>query len=124
MNKVIAQLKTVASGKQVAILKPIKPMDFVAISHSITEGIDDRVAAEYITEARLSFRQLGARYANEHERKLMSERAAQTIARELYGDVVEKLRDIQIQLWQDAPRYGDKVVEDIDDLISELTLRK
>lgn len=122
--KVIDQLKTVASGKQVAIMKPLKPDSFVSISHSISEGIDDRIAAEYVTEARLSFRQLGSRYANEYERNLLSERAAQTIARELYGDVVEKLRDIQIQLWQDAPRYGDKVVEAIDDLISELTLRK
>lgn len=124
MNRVISQLKTVASGKQVAILKPLKLTDVVSISHSISGPTDDRIASEYITEARLSFRQLGNRYANEDERRLLSERAAQTIARELYGDVVEKLRDIQIQLWQDAPRYGDKVVEAIDDLISELTLRK
>lgn len=124
MNKVISQLKTVASGKQVAILKPLKLTDVVSISHSINEPTDDRIASEYITEARLSFRQLGSRYANDHELELMSSRAAQTIARELYGDVIEKLRDIQVQLWQDAPRYGDKVMEDIDDLISELTLRK
>lgn len=124
MNRVINQLKTVASGKKLAITKPLDSMNFVSISHSISEGIYDKIVAEYVTEARLSFKQLGTLYANEDERRLLSERAAQTIARELYGDVIEKLRDIQIQLWQDAPRYGDKVVDAIDDLISELTLRK
>lgn len=123
MNKVISQLKTVATGTKVQILRPVS-FSPVEITHSINEAINDSVAAEYITEARLSFRQLGSVYANEDERRLLSERAAQTIARELYGDVIEKLRDIQVQLWQDAPRYGDKVMEDIDDLISELTLRK
>lgn len=118
--KVIDKLNTFKTGN---VFFNDKPLNFVNIDRKefpINDSGPNRLI-EYRTEARLGMTQLGS--GNVNEIKLLQEQAAMAIAHELYGDVVERLHDMLIFLWQQGPRYDDKLVKMVNSLIDELTLK-
>lgn len=119
--KVLDQLKTLAVGYQYAEHKETKYFHLQPDISQKTELPQKDTIFE--TSAKLVMRQVSSGYPNEFEKKLIQERAAQSIARELYGDVADELYDIMDQLYEDGPKYDDKVLEMIKKLIDKLELR-
>lgn len=118
--KVIDRLKTIRDG-YVAIHKPLK---FVDIQHLVEPPttIDQYKYPKYLTTATLEFSQIGTDESITEE-ILIRERAAKVIAFELYGEVIDRIRDILHYLYKEGPRYDDNVVKDLEKLISDLQLK-
>lgn len=119
MTSVIDQLKTYRNG----YVAPLKFRQF-----SLVENADLTSPSTYIkpnvsirTEAVLKFDQI----MEDHPQAMTyaRERAAVTIARTLYEDVIDDLIDIREEMWKDSPRYDDKVFKKVNALLSRLELR-
>lgn len=62
-------------------------------------------------------------YENKNAKDLAHKQAEKMIARELYGEIFDKLIDIREELWKNNNRYGDAVSNMVNELISELEIR-
>lgn len=117
--RVIDHLKEVVVGHRYAELTPLK---FTEFKHDYVPDMEiPQKQRVYETSAFFSVRAIGTGAIGEEEH--IRKQAAQMVARELYGEVVEKLIDIEEAIMQDRPRYGDKVFELVADLIDELSVR-
>lgn len=120
--RVIDQLKTLKTGYQWAEHKPTKyfsfdtkplPFDTVPNKNPV-----------YETTAWFKVRQVGSsKRMEDFELKLIHEQAAHSVARELYGDIVERLYKVVDILYEDGPKYDDEVLKEISSLIDDLQLR-
>lgn len=120
--KVIDQLKTLKVGYQWAEHKPTKYFT-LEYAQMPTEMSPNKWPI-YETTAYLKVRQLGDGVRPESiESKLVQEHAAISVARELYGDVLERLYSIRETLYEEGPRYNDQVLREINNLIDDLNLK-
>lgn len=120
--KVIDQLKTLAVGYQYEDHKPTKY--FSLESAEVPDHLLPNKNPVYETTAKLSVRQVGSwQVQTDIEKTLITEQAAHMVARELYGEVVDRLFGIVDILYEHGPRYDDSVLKEVMNLIDDLTLK-
>ena len=121
--KVIDQLQTAKVGYQYAEHKLTKYFS-LDVAAPLPYDVLPNEFPIYETTATLKMRQVGtSKNVESFEKKLIHEQAAMSIARELYGDVVERLYKVREVLYEDGPRYDDKVMNLVVKLIDDLLLR-
>lgn len=122
--KVIDQLRTLKTGYQWAEHKPTKyfSLDYAPLPDEMVPYPNKWPI--YETTAILKMRQMGNGVRPDSiESKLIQEKAAIAMARELYGDVLERLYSIRETLYEEGPRYNDQVLREINNLIDDLNLK-
>jgi hypothetical protein len=118
--KVIDHLKTLKTGYQMAEMTPLKYIKFEQKIVDIEVKPHNPV---YETSAYFSVRQVGNGYnPSEFEQAIIKKQAAKMVAREIYGEVVDKLYDILDVLYQEG-KYDDKVTKMVSSLADELLLK-
>lgn len=121
--KVIDQLQTARIGYQYKEHKPTKYFS-LDVAVPLQSDASPNKSPVYETTATLKMRQIGHGNSPDGiEKALIQERAAISIARELYGDVIERLYEVREVLYEEGPRYNDKVLDLVVDLIDDLLLK-
>lgn len=119
--KVIDQLRTYRDGfTHVSCVSPTKYFTLEE-TNQVSIDIPDSKKPIYETTATLKMRALGTGAIGEEEH--IRRQCAKSIARELYGDVVERLYDVIDILREEGPRYNDKVLIEIEKLTDDLLLK-
>lgn len=116
--KVIDHLKTNIIGRKLAEREPLKFTEFSTI-------IDKDVTPHspiYQTEAVLRVQQIGTGAIAEE--KYIRYQAAVMIADELYGEVIDGLRDILHDIYRTGPYYNPDTKKKIETMLNELTLKE
>lgn len=110
----VEALRTAETGKRFAINRHLSLICEVG---SITAPFSRGDAYEVKSEATFRIVQV----AND-SRALghLHDRAARALTHEVYGPVMDRLMEIRTMLWEDGPRYDDKIAEAIDELINDL----
>lgn len=112
--KVIENLKTVETGRRVAISPRMNFVTRIAESDvSIKEAI--------LVRSTMTF-EMNQIVPDRSKMPHAHDRAKVVMSREIYGEVIERLRDIREQLWENGPRYDDNILESVEQLIADLTL--
>lgn len=121
MTKVLDNLKTLRVGYQHVEASPTKYIKFDAKQTDVAPY----KTPVYETTATFSVRQVGQSNSDLRfdQQDMFAQRAAKMVARELYGEVLEQLHDIQEILYQEGPRYNNEVLRLVNSLIDELELR-
>src|SRR6218665_176502 len=105
MTKVLDNLKTIRVGYQHVEASPTKYIKFTAEQKDVAPY----KTPVYETTATLSVRQVGQINGDLRfdEQAMIANRAAKMVARELYGEVLDQLHDIQEVLYKEGPRYNN-----------------
>ncbi len=111
---IVEALHTVPTGRKFQLTTHLS---FAAMSSEPDRPFRLDAAEEVQSKATFEMRQLSR---EPRETMFLHDRARRVMIEEIYGPVTKRLHEIMVMLWEEGPRYDDKIVQAIEQLMEDL----